>query len=120
MLPWSVRLLSASLIGLDRSAEEAAENLGASKPVAFFRVTLPMLRPALIAAACFGFVVSFENLELSLSLVGPGRTTLPIAIMQYLEFQLDPTIAAVASIQIGLLTVAMLIADRCVKLSQVI
>lgn len=119
-IPWTVRLVSASMAGLDPSIEEAARNLGASGRVAFLRITLPMLRPAIVAAALFSFVVSFENLELSLSLVGPGRTTLPIAIMQYLEFNLDPTIAAVASVQILLLGIIMLVTDRFVKLSQVV
>lgn len=119
-IPWTVRLVSASMHGLDPSIVEAARNLGANPRIAFWRVTLPMLRPSIVAASLFSFVVSFENLELSLSLVGPGRTTLPIAIMQYLEFNLDPTIAAVSAIQILLLGVVMLITDRFVKLSQVV
>ncbi len=119
-IPWTVRLVSASMHGLDPSIIEAARNLGAPPGVAFRRITLPMLRPAIVAASLFSFVVSFENLELSLSLVGPGRTTLPIAIMQYLEFNLDPTIAAVSAIQILLLGVVMLVTDRFVKLSQVV
>jgi len=119
-IPWTVRLVSASMHGLDPSIEEAARNLGASGSKAFMRVTLPMLRPAIVAATLFSFIVSFENLELSLSLVGPGRTTLPIAIMQYLEFNLDPTIAAVSAIQIFLLGFMMLVTDRFVKLSQVV
>lgn len=119
-IPWTVRLVTAGLQGLDGSIEEAARILGASPRVAFMRITLPMLRPSIVAAALFSFIVSFENLELSLSLVGPGRTTLPIAIMQYLEFNLDPTIAAVAAVQIVLLGAVMLITDRFVKLSQVV
>lgn len=119
-IPWTVRLVSASMHGLDPSIEEAARNLGANGRTAFFRVTLPMLRPAIVAAALFSFIVSFENLEVSLSLVGPGKTTLPIAILQYLEFNLDPTIAAVSTVQILLLGIIMLITDRFVKLSQVV
>ncbi|HEY0294577.1 MAG TPA: ABC transporter permease [Bordetella sp.] len=119
-IPWTVRLVSASMAGLDPSIEEAARNLGASSRVALLRITLPMMRPAIVAAALFSFVVSFENLGLSLSLVGPGHTTLPIAIMQYLEFNLDPTIAVVATVQIVLLGIIMLVTDRFVKLSQVV
>lgn len=119
-IPWTVRLVSASMHGLDPSIEEAARNLGANGRTAFLRVTLPMLRPAIVAAALFSFIVSFENLEVSLSLVGPGKTTLPIAILQYLEFNLDPTIAAVSTVQIVLLGIIMLITDRFVKLSQVV
>jgi putative spermidine/putrescine transport system permease protein len=115
-----VRLVTASLIGLDRSIEEAAQSLGADRFTTFRRVTLPAIRPGVVAAALFGFVSSFGNLEMSLFIVGPGRTTLPIAILQYLEWKIDPTIAAVSVLQIALIATAMLITDRFVKISQVV
>jgi putative spermidine/putrescine transport system permease protein len=120
VIPWTVRLVSASLAGFDRSLEEAAQNLGATPLRTFLRVTLPTIRPGIVAAALFGFVVSFGNLEMSMFLVGPGRTTLPITILQYLEYRIDPTIAAVSVLQIALIGVAMLITDRFVKLSRVV
>ncbi|MDR3399173.1 MAG: ABC transporter permease [Pandoraea sp.] len=119
-IPWTMRLVGASLSQIDDTIEEAARNLGAGPWRTLWRVTLPMLRPAIVASVLFSFIVSFENLELTLPLVGPGKTTLPIAIMQYLEFNLDPTIAAVSAAQIVLLGIVMLITDRFVKLSQVI
>lgn len=120
VVPWTVRLVSASLAGFDRSLEEAAQSLGATPVIAFFRVTLPTIRPGIVAAALFGFVVSFGNLEMSMFLVGPGRTTLPITILQYLEYRIDPTIAAVSVLQIILIGAAMAITDRFVKLSRVV
>jgi putative spermidine/putrescine transport system permease protein len=120
VIPWTVRLVSATLAGVDRSVEEAAQNLGAGPLTTFMRVTLPSIRPGIVAAALFGFVTSFGNLEMSLFLVGPGRTTLPIAILQYLEWKLDPTIAAVSVVQIAIIAGAMLITDRFVKLSRVV
>ena len=119
-IPWTVRLVTASLQGLDRSAEEAASNLGARPWTVFRRITLPMLRPGVVAAALFSFIQSFENLELTLLLVGPGRTTLPVAMLNYLEFRVDPTLAAVATVQILLVGGLMLITDRFVKLSRVV
>ena len=119
-IPWTVRLVTASLVGIDRSVEDAAMNLGANRWTTFRRVTFPMMRAGLVAAALFSFITSFENLELTLLLVGPGRTTLPIAILQYLEFKVDPTIAAVSFIQIVLIGALMLITDRFVKLSRVV
>lgn len=119
-IPWTVRLITASLVGIDRSVEDAAMNLGATPWVTFRRVTFPMMRAGLVAAALFSFITSFENLELTLLLVGPGRSTLPIAILQYLEFKVDPTIAAVSFIQILLIGTLMLITDRFVKLSRVV
>ncbi len=119
-IPWTVRLVTASLQGLDRSPEEAAANLGAHPFTVFRRVTLPMLRPGIVAAALFSFIQSFENLELSLLLVGPGRSTLPVAMLNYLEFRMDPTLAAVATVQIVLVAALMLITDRFVRLSRVV
>jgi putative spermidine/putrescine transport system permease protein len=119
-VPWSVRLVTASLTGLDRAAEDAAMNLGAGPWTTFRRITLPMMRAGIVAAALFSFIISFENLEMSLFLTGPGRVTLPVAILQYLEFKIDPTIAAVSFVQIIVIGAAMLISDRFVKLSRVI
>jgi putative spermidine/putrescine transport system permease protein len=119
-IPWTVRLVVASLQGLDRAAEEAAANLGASPLTVFRRITLPMMRPGIVAAAMFSFVQSFENLDLSMLLVGPGRITLPVAMLNYLEFRIDPTLAAVATVQILVVGILMVVTDRFVKLSRVV
>ncbi len=120
VIPWIVRLVTASLAGVDRTTEEAAQNLGANRWITFWRITLPAIRPGMVAGALFGFVTSFGNLEMSLFLVGPGRTTLPIVILQYLEWKIDPTIAAVSVVQIALIAVVMLVTDRYVKLARVV
>jgi len=119
-IPWTVRLLTASLVGFDRSIEEAALNLGATPLQAFARVTLPVIKPGIVAAALFSFIISFGNLEMTLFLVAPGQTTLPIAILQYLQWRIDPTIAAVSVLQIVLIGAGMLITDRYVKLTRVL
>lgn len=120
VIPWAARLVTASLASFDPAIEEAAKNLGAGPWTTFRRVTLPAIRPGLVAGALFGFVTSFGNLEMSLFLVGAGRTTLPIAILQYLEWKIDPTVAAVSVMQIVLIGVAMMVTDRYVKITQVV
>ncbi len=120
VVPWATRLVTASLAGFDPAIEEAAKNLGAGPWTTFRRVTLPSIRPGIVAGALFGFVMSFGNLEMSLFLVGAGRTTLPIAILQYLEWKIDPTVAAVSVMQIVLIGAAMLLTDRYVKISRVV
>ena len=57
---------------------------------------------------------------MTLFLVAPGQTTLPIAILQYLQWRIDPTIAAVSLLQILLIGAGMLITDRYVKLTRVL
>jgi putative spermidine/putrescine transport system permease protein len=119
-IPWTVRVVTASLQGLDPAVEEAAANLGARTWTVFRRITLPMLRPGVVAACMFSFIQSFENLELTLLLVSPGKTTLPVVMLNYLEFRMDPTLAAVASVQIVIVAALMLITDHFVKLSRVV
>jgi putative spermidine/putrescine transport system permease protein len=119
-IPWTVRLVTASLAGFDRSIEEAALNLGATPLTAFLKVTLPVIKPGIVAAALFSFIISFGNLEMTLFLVAPGQTTLPIAILQYLQWRIDPTIAAVSLLQILLIGTGMLVTDRYVKLTRVL
>jgi len=120
LYPYVLLPTVAAFKAVDLSMEEAAQNLGANPWITFWRVTLPAIRPGIVAAALFGFVASFGNLEMSLFLVGPGRTTLPIAILQYLEWKIDPTIAAVSVIQILLIAAALVATDRYVKLARVV
>jgi putative spermidine/putrescine transport system permease protein len=120
VIPWTVRLVTASLAGFNVAIEEAAQSLGANPWTTFWRITLPSIRPGIVAAALFGFVMSFGNLEMSLFLVGAGRTTLPIAILQYLEWKIDPTVAAVSVVQIALIALAMIVTDHYVKLARVV
>lgn len=119
-IPWCIRLITANLIGVDTSIEEAAQSLGATPLATLFKVTIPLIWPGIVAAALFSFVISFGNLELSLFLVAPGDTTLPIAILQYLEYKIDPTIAAVSVLQIVVIGGGLLITDRFVSLTRVV
>lgn len=118
-IPWTVRLITAGLQGVSKSQEEAAIDLGASKFQTFWYVTIPSIRPSLVAAGIFAFIFAFDSLELSLMLVSPGKSTLPIEILNYVFWKLDPLIAAVSTVQIIIVAILMLIADKFVGLSKV-
>jgi putative spermidine/putrescine transport system permease protein len=118
--PWVVRLCLASLANHDRAAEEAAASLGAGPLTVIWRVTLPAMRAGIVAAALFAFVISFENLELALFLTSPGVTTLPVAVLQYLEYHIDPLVSAVAVAQIVAVAGVLLLLDRFVRLGRVV
>ena len=119
-MPWVTRLCLASLTNHERATEEAAASLGAGPVMVIWRVTLPAMRSGIVAAALFAFIVSFENLELNLFLVAPGLNTLPVAILQYLQYHIDPLVAAVAVAQMAVIGAALLLLDRCVRLGQVL
>jgi putative spermidine/putrescine transport system permease protein len=118
--PWVVRLCLASLTNHDRAAEEAAASLGANALKVIWRVTLPAMRSGIMASALFAFIFSFENLELALFLTSPGVTTLPVAVLQYLEYHIDPLVSAVAVAQIIAVAALLLVLDRFVRLGQVV
>lgn len=117
--PWVVRLCLASLVNHDRAAEEAAASLGARPLTVLWRVTLPAMRSGVIAGALFAFIISFENLEFALFLTSPGVTTLPVAVLLYLEYHIDPLIAAVAVAQMVGVGALLLVLDRFVRLGRV-
>jgi putative spermidine/putrescine transport system permease protein len=118
--PWVIRLCVAALTNLDRSAEEAAASLGARPCAVLWRVTLPAIRPGIVAGALFAFIVSFENLEMTLFLITPGLTTLPIATLQYLQYRVDPLVAATAVAQIVVVALALIVLDRLVQVGRVL
>jgi putative spermidine/putrescine transport system permease protein len=117
--PWVVRLCLASLVNHDRTAEDAAASLGARPRAVLWRVTLPAMRAGIVAGGLFAFVISFENLELAWFLTSPGVTTLPVAVLLYLEYHVDPLIAAVAVAQMVGIGALLLTLDRFVRLGRV-
>ena len=119
-LPWVVRLCLAALANNDRAVEEAAASLGAAPARVIWRVTLPAMRGGIVAGALFAFIVSFENLEMTLFLTAPGMTTLPISVLSYLQYHIDPLVAAVAVAQVVLVGGALLLLDRKVPIARVV
>lgn len=118
-LPWTVRLISAGLQSISPSLEEAAIDLGSTRFKAFYTIVLPSLKPSIIAAGILSFIHSFNNLEISLMLVRPGETTLPIEILNYVFWQIDPLIAAVSTVQIIIIGILMWIASRFINLNKI-
>jgi len=117
-VPWSLRLICANLVSINPALEEAALSLGARPLSVALLVTLPIIWPGVVASALFSFVVSFGNLEVSLFLTSAGRTTLPIAVLQYLEWKIDPTVAAISVIQIIVIAAALLVTNCFVNLTR--
>jgi putative spermidine/putrescine transport system permease protein len=117
-LPYALRVLAVSLSTQDMACEEAARTLGARPLTVFFRVTLPMLAPGIVAAAALCFLVSFDEVVITLFLTGPRITTLPVALYNYVLNQADPLVAA-ASVLLILLTLAVImIVERAMGLGK--
>jgi putative spermidine/putrescine transport system permease protein len=120
VLPYSIRTVLASLARMDPSLEEAALTLGASPWTAFRFVTLPLIKPGIMAGMAFGFILSFDDIAVSLFLVDANTSTLPVAILSYLQYNFDPSIAAVSSISILLTLVIALLLERVFGLQRLL
>ena len=98
VLPFALRLIMTGLARFDFALEEAAASLGASWFSTWRRVTLPIIRPSIVAGFTFCFVLSFVNLPLSLFITDARTATLPIVMFSYIESRIDPMIAAVSTV----------------------
>ncbi|WDZ81658.1 ABC transporter permease (plasmid) [Ensifer adhaerens] len=94
-LPFVTRMVATSLANFDANLDRAAQILGAGKLQRIRLVVLPMIKPGVLSGATFAFIISFNNIPLSVFLVRPGDSTLPITVINYLEYSLDPVLAAV-------------------------
>lgn len=119
-LPWAYRLIVAGLSGMPPNVERASLNLGSTNWGTWMRVTLPLLKPSLIGALILTFIFSFADLEISLFLVSPGATTLPIAMVEYTYWRIDPVVAAMATIQVLLIGLLLLVSTRVLELRKVL
>lgn len=111
-LPFVVRSVIASLAGVDAAVEEAARSLGATWRQTFFLVTLPLIRSGLAAGAVFAFIISFSDVYLALFIAGPNTITLPLRIFNYMQWEQTPLVAAVSTVQVAFIFVAMIIAQE--------
>ncbi|MFM8801704.1 MAG: ABC transporter permease [Tagaea sp.] len=115
-LPYVMRTVTASLSLFDFALVDAARTLGCSYPRAIVKVVVPVLAPAFVTSALFAFLASLDNYPISIFFADAWTKTLPIQMLQYVEENPNPVIAAISAGLI-LFTVAILIAaDRLVGL----
>jgi len=119
IIPYVVRTIMASLYRYNVSLEEAAQTLGANKVQTFFRITIPILKPGLIAAGSFAFIISFGNLSVSIFLASARMATLPIRIFNYAEFSPDPILAAISAVTLVFTLIVMIIVEKTAGLDNV-
>ncbi|CAH1650294.1 ABC transporter permease [Chelatococcus asaccharovorans] len=112
VLPYVIRTTLASLAQINPSLKEAAETLGASYRQTLFEIILPLVRPGIVAGMIFGFILSFDDVNVSLFLVDARTTTLPISVMSYLQYSFDPSVAAISSLMIAMTFVITLLLER--------
>ncbi|GMA27218.1 ABC transporter permease [Arenivirga flava] len=117
-LPYVVRTTLMSLATSDTSCEEAARVLGANAFTVFRRVTLPIIRPGVIAGGVIAFIVSFDEAVISLFVAESGRPTLPVQILRYVEYSADAAVAALSVVLIVFSAVVVVVVERLMGLKR--
>ena len=93
-------VVQSRLAGFDDALEEAALDLGAKPTTVFFRITLPLIVPALVSGWLLAFTLSWDDVVISQFVSGPGSSTLPMEIFSRVRRGVSPDINALATIMV--------------------
>ncbi|MAZ83283.1 MAG: putrescine ABC transporter permease PotI [Hoeflea sp.] len=104
-------VVQSRLVSFDESLEEAAQDLGCTPFEAFYKVTLPVILPAVVSGWMLAFTLSLDDLVIASFNSGPGATTLPMKIYSQVRLGVTPEINAVCTILIGIVATGVLIAS---------
>lgn len=119
VVPYVLRTVLASLERFDHSLEEASYDLGANSISTFFLITLPIIKPGLVAGSLFAFIISWINVELSIFNATAELMPIPVKLFNYVQYSVDPMLAAVSATTIYVAVVAVIILDVFVGIDRV-
>lgn len=107
-IPYVFMMVKARLVGIDKSLEEAARDLGATPARTFWDITLPLIMPAVASGSLLAFAMSFDDVVISIFVNGPRISTLPIKIYTQLKTGVTPEINALCTIILLVVVLVML------------
>lgn len=93
-------VVQSRLAGFDESLEEAAMDLGARPAEVFFRITLPLIAPAIISGWLLAFTLSWDDLVITQFVAGPGSNTLPMVVFSKVRLGVSPDVNALATLMV--------------------
>lgn len=110
-IPYVFMMVKARLVGIDKSLEEAARDLGATPARAFWDITLPLIMPAVLSGSILAFAMSFDDVVISIFVTGPRISTLPIKVYTQLKNGVSPEINALCTIILAVIILVMLLSS---------
>ncbi len=111
-------VVQSRLTGFDESLEEAAMDLGARPLRVFFRVTLPLIMPAIASGWLLAFTLSWDDLVITQFVAGPGSSTLPMVIFSKVRFGVTPDVNALATIMVLIVATGIAISTVWMRYQQ--
>jgi len=112
-------VVQSRLVTFDRSLEEAAMDLGATPTTTFFKITLPVILPAIVSGWMLAFTLSLDDLVIASFTSGPGATTLPMKIYSQVRLGVTPEINAACTLLIAIVAVGVIAASIANKRREV-
>jgi putrescine transport system permease protein len=97
-------IIQSRLAGFDESLEEAAMDLGARPGKVFWRITLPLIMPAIVSGWLLSFTLSWDDVVISQFVAGPGSSTLPMVIFSKVRLGVSPDVNALATVMVLIVT----------------
>lgn len=113
-MAYATVVVQARLQDLNPQLEEAAMDLGAKPWQVFTLVTLPMIAQSMLSAWLLTFTLSLDDVVLSAFLSGPGSTTMPLVIFSRARLGLNPSVNAVATLIVLVVTIGTVIASLAI------
>lgn len=110
-IPYVFMMVKARLVGIDKSLEEAARDLGASPSRIFFDITMPLIMPAVASGCLLAFAMSFDDVVISIFVNGPKLSTLPIKVYTQLKTGVTPEINALCTIILVVVILILLLSS---------
>ena len=110
-MAYATVVVQSRLQDLNPQLEEAAMDLGARPHQVFWLVTLPMVAQSLVSAWLLTFTLSLDDVVLSAFLSGPGSTTMPLVIFSRARLGLNPSVNAVATVIIVIVSIGVVAAS---------
>lgn len=115
-LPYSLRMIGANLVAFDSTQERASASLGARPIQTFALITMPQLRIGLIAAFVFAYLVSFDDVTISVFLQSPEMVTLPVRLYTQMDSPITPAVLGISALLILLTVIVVVVIERTLSL----
>lgn len=102
-------VVQSRLAGFDDSLEEAALDLGARPAKVFFRITLPLILPAILSGWLLAFTLSWDDVVITQFVSGPGSNTLPMVIFSRVRLGVSPVVNALATLMVLIVALGVIL-----------
>lgn len=116
-IPFSYRPIHVALKSVDPDLIRAAEVMGASELRALWDIILPICRSGVLTSLLFTGIISFDEVTVTMFLIGPDITTLPVQIFTFIQDDASPVLAAISTLSVVITFLAILLLERVAGLS---